>query len=393
MTTIDLPPTQETPLPPPPPPRKRRRRTLAVVAAAAVIGGAAAAGVTAAALSDDGDGEAVDGEPAGVAQGETQDAAPLPRAQDGGIDVPAVVQRAEASVVSVHTELLGTDVFLIPIGQEGTGTGFIASEDGLIYTNAHVVGDADEVSVTMPDGETLDGEVLGVDRMDDLAVLKVDAEGLTPLPLGSSSELVVGEPVVAVGNALALPGGPTATAGIISALDRTIDVNTGERLDNLLQTDAAINFGNSGGPLLNADGEVVGINTAGAALAENIGFAIAIDGAKPVLDQLAEGQDIVRPFLGVETVAVDEEVANQFDLEVEEGLLITDVLPGTGAADADLEEGDVILAFDGQELTTPDELGEAIAQKQPGDEVTLSIQRGAEQLEVTATLGERPNNI
>jgi serine protease Do len=387
MTTIDLPPTPSTsPLPPPPPPKKRGRRTLAVAAVAAVVGGVAAAGLTAGALAGDDDPET-----ATAAAASGAEAAPLPRAQGGGIDIPAVVQRAEQSVVSIRTEEVGTDIFLIPIGEQGIGTGFIASEDGLIYTNAHVVGDADEVTVTMPDGETLDGEVLGVDEFDDLAVVKVEADGLTPLPLGSSGDLVVGEAVVAVGNALALPGGPTATAGIISALDRTIDVNTGERLDNLLQTDAAINPGNSGGPLLNPDGEVVGINTAGAQLAENIGFAIAIDGAKPVLEQLAQGEEIVRPFLGVATVAVDEDVANQFDLEVDSGLLITGVTPGSGAADADLQEGDVILSFEGQELTTPDQLGDAIAAKQPGDEVTLSIQRGDETLEITATLGERPS--
>ncbi|HWC67902.1 MAG TPA: trypsin-like peptidase domain-containing protein [Acidimicrobiales bacterium] len=391
MTTIDLPPTQEAPLPPPPPPKRRRRRTITVVAAAGVIGVAAAAGVTGAALAQDDDTPDAGGS-AASASADAPEATALPRAQGGGIDVPAVVERAAASVVSIRTETFGPDIFNIPIGQEGAGTGFIVSADGLVYTNAHVVADADEVTVTMPDGETLDGEVLGVDTHDDLAVVKVEADGLTPLSLGSSSDLVVGEAVVAVGNALALPGGPTATAGIISALDRTIDVSTGERLDNLLQTDAAINPGNSGGPLLNADGLVVGINTAGAALAENIGFAIAIDGAKPVLDQLAQGEEIVRPFLGVATVPVDEDVANQFDLEVDSGLLVTDITPDSGAQDADLDEGDVLLSIDGTELTTPDQLGDAIAAKQPGDEVVLEVQRGDEQLEVTATLGERPAN-
>ncbi len=386
MTTIDLPPTPETgQLPPPPPPKKRGRRTVAIAAAAALLGGAAAAGVTAVALAGDDEADATPD--AATASAE---AAPLPRAQGGSIDIPAVVKRAEQSVVSIRTETIGTDIFLSPISEEGAGTGFIVSADGLIYTNAHVVDGATDVTVTMPDGDTLDGDVLGVDAFDDLAVVKVDAEGLTPLPLGSSGDLVVGEPVVAVGNALALPGGPTATAGIISALDRTIDVNTGERLDNLLQTDAAINPGNSGGPLLSADGEVVGINTAGAQLAENIGFAIAIDGAKPVLEQLEQGEEIVRPFLGVASVAVNEDIANQFDLEVDSGLLITGVTQGSGAAEADLEEGDVILSFDGQELTSPDQLGDVIAAKQPGDEVTLSIQRGDETLEITATLGERP---
>jgi S1-C subfamily serine protease len=390
MRTIDLPPTQENQLPPPPPPKRRSRR-IAVLAAAGVIGVAAAAGVTGAALAQDGDAPDAS-ESAAPAAADTPNATALPRAQGGGIDVPAVVERAAASVVSIRTEAFGPDIFNIPIGEQGAGTGFIVSGDGVIYTNAHVVAGADEVIVTMPDGETLDGEVLGVDSHSDLAVVKVEAEGLTALTLGSSSDLVVGEPVVAVGNALALPGGPTATAGIISALDRTIDVNTGQRLDNLLQTDAAINPGNSGGPLLNADGHVVGINTAGAALAENIGFAIAIDGAKSVLAQLEQGEEIVHPFLGVATVPVDEDVANQFDLEVDSGLLITDITPGSGAADADLEEGDVLLAIDGTELTSPDELGDAIAAKQPGDEVVLDVQRGAEQLEVTATLGERPDD-
>jgi putative serine protease PepD len=196
-------------------------------------------------------------------------------------DVSALIAKALPGVVSINVSLNG--------GQ-AAGTGFIITSDGQIATNAHVVADATSIEVVFSDGSSASAKVLGVDRTDDLAVIKVDKTGLTALPLGKSSELKIGEPVVAIGNALALTGGPTATEGIVSALDRTIDTNDGEHLTHLLQTDAAINPGNSGGPLLTLDGEVVGINSAGSQDAQNIGFAIAIDTAQPIISQLQQAR-------------------------------------------------------------------------------------------------------
>ena len=177
--------------------------------------------------------------------------------------------------------------------------------------------------------------------------MKVDRTGLHALQLGDSEQLAVGEPVVAIGNALALPGGPTATSGIVSALDRSIDTDNGEHLDHSIQTDAAINPGNSGGPLLTLDGAVIGVNSAGATQAQNIGFAIGMSGAKPILEQLQAGQRIKRPFIGVQTRVVDTELARMLGLEVDHGILIADVTAGSPAEAAGLRRGDVITAAAG----------------------------------------------
>ena len=208
----------------------------------------------------------------------------------------ALISSALPGVVSISVEMNG--------GQ-GAGTGFVISSDGQIATNAHVVADATKIEVEFSDGSTAPATVLGVDRTDDLAVVKVDKTGLTALPLGKSSDLRIGEPVVAIGNALDLTGGPTATEGIVSALDRTIDTNDGEHLTHLVQTDAAINPGNSGGPLLTLDGKVVGINSAGTKDAQNIGFAIAIDTARPIVEQLQQGKTVTKAYLGVSTTPLD----------------------------------------------------------------------------------------
>ena len=204
----------------------------------------------------------------------------------GAVDVADLVATAKQGVVSITTRIVQRG----PFGQVATGTGagsgFIIDTSGIIVTNAHVVSGARSVSVTLNDGTEHQGTVLGADTEEDIAVVKIDASGLHALPLGQSSSLRVGQTVVAIGNALALTGEPTATEGIVSALNRTIDTDNGEHLDHLVQTDAAINPGNSGGPLLTLDGNVIGINSAGASDAQNIGFAISIDSAKTTIDQL-----------------------------------------------------------------------------------------------------------
>jgi S1-C subfamily serine protease len=207
-------------------------------------------------------------------------------AQAGGMDVPAVLARVEPSVVTVRTRLVGVNARDRPVAEQGTGTGFVVASDGLIATNNHVVQGAQTIAVTLGDGRTLPAQVLRSDPSADLAVLHVPAGHLPVAPLGDSGRLQVGDPVVAIGNALALPGGPTVTEGIVSALGRTIETNKGARLENVIQTDAAINPGNSGGPLVDATGHVVGINTAAASDGQNIGFAIAIDGARHTIDGL-----------------------------------------------------------------------------------------------------------
>jgi S1-C subfamily serine protease len=305
------------------------------------------------------------------------------------VDVSQLVADVRDGVVSIRTTVIDPRDIFQTTTVEGAGTGFVIDADGLIATNAHVVAGATDVKVTFDDGQTVDGTVLGSDTSDDLAVVKVDRTGLHALKLGDSEQLAVGEPVVAIGNALALPGGPTATSGIVSALDRSIDTDNGEHLDHLIQTDAAINPGNSGGPLLTLDGSVVGVNSAGATQAQNIGFSIGMSGAQPVLEQLQAGQRIKRPFIGVQTRVVDTELARMLGLEVDHGILIADVTAGSPAEAAGLRSGDVITAAAGNEMESADDLTKAIADTGADHDLDLTIRRGADTLDITVTVGSR----
>jgi serine protease Do len=292
-------------------------------------------------------------------------------------DVSDLISKTLPGVVSINVELNG--------GQ-GAGTGFVITSDGEIATNAHVVADATKIDVAFSDGTSASAKVLGVDRTDDLAVIKVDKSGLTALPLGNSSELRIGEPVVAIGNALALTGGPTATEGIVSALDRTIDTNDGEHLTHLVQTDAAINPGNSGGPLLTLDGEVVGINSAGSQDAQNIGFAIAIDTAKPIVEQLQKGKTVTKAYLGVSTTVIDPTVAARSGVDIDHGLLIVDVAGESAASAGGLKPGDVIVSINGKATNDNTVLGDVIRETGAGNVVHLKVFRDGKTIDVDATL-------
>jgi len=355
--------------------RRHARRRLAVgaVAALAIAGGTVAGATIGGALA-----------------GRDRQPAAAPAATNGGFnttslipatpakeDVSSLISSVLPGVVSISVELNG--------GQ-GAGTGFIISSDGQIATNAHVVADASKIEVKFADGSTAAGKVLGVDRTDDLAVVKVDKSGLTALSLGKSSDLKIGEPVVAIGNALDLTGGPTATEGIVSALDRTIDTNEGEHLTHLLQTDAAINPGNSGGPLLTLDGKVVGINSAGTQDAQNIGFAIAIDTAKPIVEQLQQGKTITKAYLGVSTTPLDQGVAARSGVDIDHGLLVVDVAGGSAAEAAGIQPGDVILSINGTTTNDNSTLGDTIKAAGAGKVVHLQIHRNGKNINVDATL-------
>jgi S1-C subfamily serine protease len=304
---------------------------------------------------------------------------PLPQAIGAGDPIVRVVDRIAPAVVNITTQVLEVD----PLGavQEGrgVGTGFIIRGDGVIVTNYHVVDGATRIRVVLPppNRDTFTARVIGGDQEHDLAVLKVPADGGLPtVPLGNSSSLQLGQQVVALGYALALEGGPTVTSGIISSLQRSIRVgNRGagvtRTLQDALQTDAAINPGNSGGPLVDLNGNVVGINTAGAGQAENIGFSIAIDAAKPMIERAMRNPAAPVAYLGVSTTTVDSGLAFQLGLPVEQGALVQAV---TGPAeDAGVDTGDVIVAFEGQRIITTEDLGRAILQKGPGDTVDVRV--------------------
>jgi S1-C subfamily serine protease len=361
-------------LPPPVPPlppavaKRHRLRWFSAGAAAALVIGATGV-LVGHAISDDSTGSTITPAPA---------VAPLGTSSDSTVDVSALVAQTRQGVVTIN---------VVTNTGRAAGTGFVIDAAGLIATNAHVVADAQKLEVVFEDGTKKTGVVKSVDATDDLAVVEVDASGLQALPLGSSDDLRVGQPVVAIGNALGLAGGPTATEGIVSALDRSIDTDNGEHLSHLIQTDAAINPGNSGGPLLTLDGKVVGINSAGASEAQNIGFAIAISKAIPILDQLKTGQSVVRPFLGVSTQVVDSQVADQLGLSVDHGVVVMEVVDGSAAEQAGLRPNDVILTIDGKNIATGDDLGNAIKAAGTGRQIKIGIQRGDQQQTLTATVG------
>jgi S1-C subfamily serine protease len=286
---------------------------------------------------------------------------------------------------------------------DGEGTGFIVEEDGVIVTNFHVLEPPADfnllgIEVVTSDGRRLDGRVIGGDPNADLAVLRVEAEEpMATMPLGDSSGLELGEPVVALGFALGLEGGPSVTSGIISAKHRTIQAGAPgaetRTYEDLLQTDAAINPGNSGGPLVDLDGRVVGINTAGvgAGAAENIGFAIAVDRAKPVIREAIEDPAAAQAYMGVSTRDVSPALAAQLDLAVDEGALVEAVVAGSPADRGGIAIGDVIVGIAGETVDSAAAVGEVLADFDPGDQIDVVVvtpQGSEETLQVT--LGARP---
>ena len=337
--------------------------------------------------------------------------APDPGAS-GGRSVQDIYRQEGRGVVFVEAEgVSDSSVF----GQEGgtaTGSGFVVDEDGTILTNAHVVDGAEDVTVSFEEGgESIDAEVRGVDADTDLAVLKIDpseVEDLTVIPLGDSSEVEVGDPVVAIGNPFGLQR--TVTTGIVSALQRQIDAPSGFDISNVIQTDASINPGNSGGPLLDAQGRVIGINsqiaTGGGQGSVGIGFAVPVNTAKDLLPRLRAGEDIERAYLGVSMATVNEDLAQEADLPVESGALVERVEEGTPAEEAGLRgseidelsgdlarAGDVIVSIDGEPVRTADDVVAAVAGMQPGDTAELEIYRGDDKRTVRVELGERPEEL
>ncbi len=298
------PPAPPEPVPSAPKPRSTKRAALlggvaGAVIAALVVGGIAVArdddsSATSAPAASSGPANQSPTEPS-TAANEAPAAPSGPSGEAEALDIRAVLRKVQPSVVAIETGVVGQGGGLFG---RGAGTGVIISEDGLILTNNHVIESADSITVRLFDGRELPADLVGSSPADDIALVHIrEVTGLTPAELGESSELVVGDEVVAIGNALDLEGTPTVTRGIVSALNRSIDAGS-ESLDNLIQTDAAINPGNSGGPLVNVDGQVVGINTAIIDGAQNLGFAIAIDPIKPLIEDIENGGgDVPRPRL------------------------------------------------------------------------------------------------
>jgi serine protease Do len=322
---------------------------------------------------------------------------PLPPVDLSEEPVVQVVERVQPAVVNVTTNLATSGSLVGGGEQRGTGTGFIVDSNGAIVTNFHVVEGGLSIRVVMADGRRFEARVIGGDPEADLAVLDVEAEGLPTVPLGDSEGLQLGEPVVALGFALALEGGPSVTSGIISALGRTItagdSAGASRTYEDLIQTDAAINPGNSGGPLVDLAGRVVGINTAGvqAASAENIGFAIAVDRAKAVILDAIRNPAAPVAYMGVSTQTVDATVAFQLNLPVEQGALVVDVAPGGPADTGGIEPGDVIIRIGDTDISSDELVRQAIVEHRPGDRLDVVVVRGTGTAEtVTLRLGVRP---
>ena len=280
--------------------------------------------------------------------------------------------------------------------QRGTGSGFIVSSDGLILTNAHVIDGADKVTVALKDGRNLEGTVMGTDPITDMAVVKIEAEDLPAVSFGSSEELQIGEWAIAIGNPLGLDN--TVTTGIISATGRSSSqVGVGDKRIDFIQTDAAINPGNSGGPLLNSQGEVIGINTAIIQNAQGLGFAIPIDTAKNIAEQLIAKGKVDHPFIGIRMASLTPEVVQQlksrqnFILDRDNGVIIVEVMPNSPAAQAGLRAGDIIQAIDGRDIKTADEIQKAVEQVNVGTTLPLTLNRQGENLDLNVEVGVLPS--
>jgi S1-C subfamily serine protease len=305
--------------------------------------------------------------------------------------VPAIVARVLPSVVSITTRRIERDQFNKPVPKAGLGSGVIVDRAGHILTNNHVVEGFEEFKVTLPDGRTFRGTLVGGDRFTDLAVLKIEGKDLRALPFGDSDRLAIGETVIAIGSPLWIEGGPSVTVGVISGKGRSMeepDEPDQPMLHNLLQTDAAINPGNSGGPLLNLRGEVVAINTALIPSAHGIGFAIPVNNATPVLKALLTAGRIVRPTMGVVAVSVTPQLAFTNDLKVESGALVVRVEKDGPAEAVGLKPDDVIVAFGGKVIEDLHHFHSLLAARRPGETVDVTIWRDGRTLTFAPILGE-----
>ena len=355
-----------------------RHRTAAVVGAVALAAGVAVgAGGYAAVANDNSTPSATDSSTTAVATASAR------------MSVGAIYEKANAGVVEItasSTAPQGDSPFPFgeKQGQQAQGSGFVYDSDGHVITNYHVVEGATSLEVRLADGSTYDATVVGTDPSTDLAVLKVDAPSneLHPLTLGDSGDVAVGDGVVAIGSPYGLE--ETVTSGIVSALGRTIESTNGYSIPGTIQTDAAINHGNSGGPLFNLSGQVIGVNSqieSESGGNTGVGFAIPSNTVRSVADQLIAGQEVEHAYLGVRLQETSDA----------SGIQVASVSAGSPAAKAGLEAGDVITAFDGETIESSDALTAAVSEKSPGDKVEVTYTRDGDSHTAQVTLGTRPS--
>jgi S1-C subfamily serine protease len=387
--------------PSPAPPSRSAGPTRGTVVATAVLSAVLASGGTIAVL--EGSGALHPASPPAAAAASSAVSNPV-RIDESSAIVDAATKVSPA-VVRITASGVTTDQLGGTIPAQGVGSGLIFDPAGWILTNRHVVQIdtntiASSLTVELKDGKQYKGTVYGVDSLTDLAIVRIDATGLTAAPIGSSADIKVGELAIAIGSPLGTYSN-SVTSGIVSGTGRSVTVNTGAHLTNLIQTDAAINPGNSGGPLLDAGGNVIGINTAVAQNSSGIGFAIPIDIARPVMRQALANQPLARPYMGVRYEAIDPQVESDEHLTVDHGALIVSgpdqtgatqpaIIPGGPADKAGLKDRDVIVSVEGQAIDAEHPLDLVLSGYAPGQSITLSILRGSQTLSVTLTLGTRP---
>ncbi len=307
----------------------------------------------------------------------------------------AVVKKASDSVVGITTRETFRDFFGGQQVQEGIGSGVIVREDGYILTNSHVIsdGNSDSIEVLFSDGSTASAQVLWYETLLDLAIIKVEKTNLKAVELGDSDNLMVGEPVVAIGNPLSLDLDRTVTSGIISGLDRTLRLENGE-IEPLIQTDASINPGNSGGPLLNARGQVIGINTAKMTSAEGLGFSIPINEAKPILNKIVSGEKIEEVYVGITGVDLDTyEERLGVDLTPDYGVVIVEIVKDSPAYKAGLKAGDIIQEIDGYKIDNMNNIVRKLYDYNKGDTANIKIVRDSQEMDIELEFEEKPENF
>ena len=312
-------------------------------------------------------------------------------------DVGGIVERVRPAVVSVVSEVLTRDLFGRVFSDPQSGSGVIFDSRGYLLTNNHVVAGSSSVTVTLDDGVQFDAELVGSDTLTDLAVLKIEGREFPWAPLADPATVRVGDWVIAIGNALALPGGPTVTVGVVSGLDRPYQISANLQLYGLIQTDASINPGNSGGPLVNLEGEVAGISTvvargdrAGRDI-QGIGFAVGMDTAVPVARELMDKGRVEWAWMGVFLDDLDPERAAAVGVPLREGVLIADLLRNGPAWNGGIRAGDVVISMDGRKVSTVRDFIRLLRlDVHPGQEVDVSVFREKKELTLTVVLGERP---
>ena len=305
--------------------------------------------------------------------------------------VTGAVEKVIPSVVNISEVKLMKDAYLHVHPIPGVGSGFIITEDGYILTNAHVVFGSREIKVALEDGRIFPGVIRGLDTLMDLAVLQIEASGLPVPEIAKNNDLRIGQMAIAIGSPLGLVGGPTVTAGVISALNRSIQTEV-TFMEGLIQTDAAINPGNSGGPLINSSGVVIGINSAIIPFAQGIGFAIPIQPAMWVAEHLIEHGEIVRPWISINAVDVNPKLVAYYDLPTEKGVVVTNVIPGSEADRSGIEVADILVRMDDNEINNVRDLIKVINNHKVGDMVTMEFFRGPGIVKLKTVLQKAPTS-